>query len=87
VPRAKPRWSVYIVRCANKSLYTGITTDLTARLKAHNGGRGGARYTRAFGPVELVWNEVHRNRSSASRREAQIKRFPRAQKLRLFAAL
>jgi len=72
-------WTVYIVRCVNGSLYTGITNDLTARLAAHNSGNG-AKYTAAFGPVELVWKKRRKDRSSASKLEAAIKKLPRAAK-------
>lgn len=69
----------YIVRCAGGTLYTGVTTELTRRLKEHNAGQG-ARYTASRRPVQLVWREKHPSRSSAQRREAQIKRLPRAAK-------
>lgn len=75
-------WFVYIVRCRDGSLYTGISTDVEARLATHNAGRG-ARYTRARRPVDLLWVERKRNRSYALRREAAIKALPRAAKLRL----
>jgi putative endonuclease len=73
---------VYLVRCSNGALYTGITTDVERRLAEHNAEKG-ARYTRLHAPVELVWTEVHPDRSSASRREAQIKRLPREKKLEM----
>ena len=66
----------YIVRCADRTLYTGITTDLKRRLREHNLGRG-ARYTAGRGPVRLIWKEKHPGRSSAQRREAQIKSLSR----------
>lgn len=72
-------WTVYVVRCANGSLYTGITNDLKARLEAHNSGRG-AKYTAAFGPVELVWKKRRKDRSSASKLEAAIKKLSRPEK-------
>jgi len=72
------------VRCANGSLYTGITNDLPARLAAHNSGAG-AKYTAAFGPVELAWKRRKRDRSSASKLEAAIKKLPRAEKDGLLA--
>lgn len=75
-------WITYIVRCANGSLYTGITNDLPRRIKTHNSRRGGY-YTRAFGPVTLLWKEKHADRSAASVREAQIKKLPRSKKLTL----
>jgi putative endonuclease len=77
-------WFVYIVRCRDDSLYTGISNDVAARIDAHNVGRG-ARYTRSRGPVTLVHVERRRNRSSALRREAAIKALDRAAKLALLA--
>lgn len=68
-------WWVYVVRCADGSLYTGVARDLDARLAAHNAGRG-ARYTRGRGPVTLVHREAAADRASAQRREAAIKRLP-----------
>ena len=76
------RWFVYVVRCRDGSLYTGISTDVAARVATHNRGRG-ARYTRARRPVQLVHVETKRSRSTALRREALIKRLPRRQKLLL----
>ena len=78
------RWYVYVVRCADDSLYTGISTDVPARVAAHNAGKG-ARYTRARRPVALVHVETKKSQSTAARREAAIKALPRAQKLTLFA--
>ena len=77
-------WCVYILRCADGSLYTGITNDLPRRLAAHRAGTG-ARYTRARLPVRVVYREIRRNRSEASKREASIKRLSRADKLALVA--
>lgn len=79
------RWSavfVYIVECADQTLYTGWTTDIERRLKAHNAGRG-ARYTQQRGPVRLVYVEEVADRRAALKRELQIKRMPRAEKLKL----
>lgn len=76
---------MYIVRCANGSLYTGITNDLKARLAAHNAGRG-AKYTAAFGPVVLAWKRRKKDRSAASILEAAIKKLSRAEKDTLIAA-
>ena len=73
---------VYIVECADKTLYTGWTTDIARRVKEHNGKRG-AKYTRIHGPVRLVYTEEHATRSAALKRERQIKRFNRAGKLKL----
>jgi putative endonuclease len=66
-------WHVYIVRCADASLYTGIARDVTARVGEHNAGAG-AKYTRGRLPVELVYAEEASDRSAAQRREAAIKR-------------
>jgi putative endonuclease len=77
-----------MLRCADGSLYTGITTDLVRRLAEHNGdGPAGARYTRSRRPVLLVYREDASNRSDASQREAAIKRLDRARKLALCATI
>ena len=77
-------WFVYMLRCADGSLYTGITTDLPRRLAEHNGEGGlGARYTRSRRPVALVYSEPADHRAAASRREAAIKRLDRTRKLAL----
>ncbi len=73
---------VYIVRCADNTLYTGWAVDVARRVAAHNAGRG-ARYTRLHGPVELVYTEEVPTRSDALKRELAIKRYPRAKKLAL----
>lgn len=73
---------VYIVECRDGSLYTGWTTDVERRVKAHNAGRG-AKYTQWHAPVKLVYVEEQPTRSAAMIREAEIKRWPRARKLKL----
>ena len=73
---------VYIVRCADGTLYTGWTVDLQRRIREHNAGRG-ARYTRQHGPVDLVYWEELPNRSAALKREYEIKRRGRIYKERL----
>jgi predicted GIY-YIG superfamily endonuclease len=78
-------WSVYIVRCADDSLYTGIAKDVDARLKKHNEGSGAA-YTRARRPVTLAYVERGFSRSEALSREAGIKSLPREAKQALVAA-
>lgn len=78
-------WTVYIVRCANGSLYTGITNNLAGRIADHNAGRG-AKYTAAFGPVELVWKRRKKDRSAASVMEAAVKKLTRGKKEELIAA-
>ena len=75
---------VYMLRCADGSLYTGCTNDLRKRLHAHQTGRG-AKYTRSRLPVELVYEEAAEDRSAALRRESAIKRLTRTQKLALIA--
>lgn len=74
-----PEWSVYIVRCCDDTLYTGIAKDVDERLKKHNSGKGAA-YTRARGPVSLLYHEEGLTRSEALVREAAIKRLPRDKK-------
>ena len=73
---------VYIVRCADGTLYTGWTTDVARRVAEHNAGRG-ARYTRQRGPVALVYSEAQPDRAAAMRREEEIKRRGRRYKERL----
>jgi predicted GIY-YIG superfamily endonuclease len=75
-------WHVYLVRCGDGTLYAGATTDLSRRFAAHASGKG-ARYTRGRGPLVLAWSEEVPDRSAALRREHEIKRLQRAQKLRL----
>lgn len=77
-------WVVYILRCADDTLYTGITNDLPARLVAHEGGCG-AKYTKGRAPLELVYQENCENRSAASKREREIKKLPRDLKKELIA--
>ena len=72
-------WQVYIIRCSDLSLYTGITTDVERRWRQHAGGRG-ARYFRSREPVEVVYLEAGHDRGSASRREADIKKLRRVAK-------
>lgn len=78
-------WYVYLLRCADNTLYTGCTTDPQRRLAQHNSGRG-AKYTRSRRPVTLVYVEQAVNRSQALRREAALKRLSRKEKLALIAA-
>lgn len=77
-------WVVYMLRCADESLYTGITKDVDRRIEEHNSDNTkGARYTRARRPVSLVYQERCQDRSIASQREYQLKQLSRAQKLLL----
>lgn len=82
--RASSRWLVYLLRCSDGSLYTGITNDLPKRLKAHSTGRA-SKYTRSRLPVRLAYSEPQRSKSAALKREAAIKRLRRAEKDRLVA--
>ncbi|PHN07031.1 GIY-YIG nuclease family protein [Flavilitoribacter nigricans] len=75
-------WIVYILECADRTLYTGITNDLSRRLAQHNAGKG-AKYTRGRGPLTLVYRETCTDRSQASRREIEIKALNRSQKIKL----
>ena len=76
------RWVVYILECGDNSLYTGITTDLSARFAAHRAGTG-AKYTRGRGPLNLVFQEPAPDRSAATRRESEIKALDVTAKRRL----
>ena len=76
---------VYILKCADETLYTGITTDLKRRMLEHNSSALGAKYTRARLPVEMVFSKKFKNRSTASREEARIKKLTRAEKLKLIS--
>ena len=76
---------VYIVRCADGTLYTGYAIDPSEREKAHNAGRG-ARYTSGRRPVQLVYSEVFESRGEALRRECELKRWPRSKKEALLAS-
>lgn len=77
-------WWVYILCCADGTLYTGITDDVDRRADAHNRGKG-AKYTRGRGPVAVVYREACPDKSAALRRECAIKKLPRAKKLALLA--
>lgn len=75
-------WYLYILRCGDDTLYTGITTDIDRRLEAHSQGKG-AKYTRGRGPLEIVYREVCGSHSQALRRELEIKALSRREKLAL----
>ncbi|HIQ46380.1 MAG TPA: GIY-YIG nuclease family protein [Sulfurovum sp.] len=78
---------VYIVECADETLYTGIATELARRVEEHNSSEKGAKYTRVRRPVTLVYSEEYPDRSTASKREYEIKKkMNRAQKLKLIAS-
>lgn len=72
-------WYLYILRCKDESLYTGITTDVERRLEVHRSGKG-AKYTRGRGPLELVYQETCGTHSDALKREWEIKQLTKAQK-------
>jgi putative endonuclease len=78
-------WQVYIILCSDATLYTGITNDLARRYAQHTDRRG-ARYFRGRRPVEVVYLESGHSRSSASRREAAIKKLPRCDKINLLTS-
>ena len=74
---------LYILKCADDTLYTGITTDLERRVDEHNTSNLGARYTSARRPVRLVYSKGYKDRSSASKEEARIKKLKKESKLEL----
>jgi len=76
-------WWVYIVKCSDNTLYTGITTDRDRRVLEHNDSKKGAKYTKTRRPVNLVYSEPHSDRSNASKREYYIKKLNRIDKLKL----
>ena len=77
-------WSVYVLQCADGTLYTGIARDLDRRLRQHNGELvGGPRYTSGRRPVKLLWSDTASDRSAAQQREAAIKSLSRTDKLHL----
>ena len=77
-------WHLYILRCGDGTLYTGIATDVEKRFEAHQSGKG-AKYTRGRGPLELVYRETCGTHSDALKREIEIKRLSREQKQALIA--
>lgn len=81
-----PCWHVYILECADGTLYTGVARDLAQRLRQHNGERpGGPKYTRGRRPVTLLWSAAAPDRGAAQQREAAIKKLSRRRKLELAA--
>jgi putative endonuclease len=80
-------WFVYLIRATDNSLYTGITTDVERRFGEHLSGRAGAKYFRGRSPAAVVFVEGGHDRSSASIREAQIKKLSRRQKLDLICLI
>ena len=79
-------WKLYILRCRDGSLYTGITNDLEKRLEAHRSGKG-AKYTRGRGPLELVYTEDCTDHSAALKREMEIKALKKTEKQKIFGNL
>jgi putative endonuclease len=75
-------WSVYILKCADKSLYTGITNNIARRLEDHESGNG-AKYTKGRGPFKLVYQEFLENRSLSTKRESEIKKLNKQEKFAL----
>jgi len=73
---------IYIIQCADGTLYTGWTLDLDSRMEAHNSGAG-AKYTRGRGPIRLLYSEAFETKSEALKRESQIKKLKRAKKIQL----
>ena len=74
---------LYLLECADKTLYTGITTDLQRRVFEHNENKLGSKYTSARRPVKLVYSRKFKNRSTASKAESEIKKLTKAEKLEL----
>ncbi len=81
MPKKSP-WFVYLLKCRDGSLYTGITTDLKRRMKQHSQGKA-SKYTRAKLPIKCVYNEPQPDESSAKKRECEIKSWPRDKKRKL----
>ncbi len=82
-------WYVYLLRCSDGTYYTGVTTDVTRRVREHNGeagGRAGAKYTKARRPVRLVYQETAENRSAAQMREHVLRTMSREEKVKLSAS-
>lgn len=80
-PVLEQPWSVYVIRCDDGTLYTGVSTDVARRFMEHLDGKRGARYFNGRRPLEIVFTEAGHTRSSACRREAEIKRMSRPEKL------
>jgi len=84
MPRSRQRWWVYVVRCADGTLYTGVTTAVARRVRQHNAGTA-SKYTRSRRPVELAYREAASGHGAALRREAAIKKLSRKAKEALVA--
>jgi len=73
-------WYLYVVRCSDDTLYTGITTDLARRLNEHNASKRGAKYTKTRRPINLIYYELYQSRSNAQKAECKFKKLTREQK-------
>lgn len=82
---ASRSFSLYILRCADGTLYTGIAADVASRIDEHEGGPRGAKFLRGKGPLELVFEEAAGDRAEASRLEYRVKRLSRAEKMELIS--
>ncbi len=78
-------WFVYIIRCSDNSLYTGVTTNIERRFKEHQESKKGSKYARAKIPLRVVYQETHPNRSEAQKRESAIKKLSKSEKLHLIS--
>lgn len=76
-------WFVYMIRCSDNSLYTGVTTNIERRFKEHQESKKGSKYARAKIPLRVVYQETHPNRSEAQIREAQLKKYTKTEKEKL----
>ena len=81
----KQVYYLYIIECADKTLYTGITVDIDRRIQEHNSSKLGAKYTKARRPVKLVYSKKFHNRSSATKEETRIKSLTREKKIKLIS--
>ena len=77
--KTKTNWHLYLVRCADDTIYTGISIDVEARIEKHNSGRG-AKYTQVRLPVRLIYSESQPDRISAMKREIEVKKWGRKRK-------
>ena len=84
--KQREKWCVYILKCADASLYTGIAKDLAKRFQMHSDGKG-ARYTRTRRPLEIVYQEICKSRTEALIRECAVKALPKAKKLALIGVI
>jgi len=85
--KKKTKYILYILKCSDGTLYTGITTDMDRRLIEHNSSTLGAKYTRARRPVELAYAKAFKDRSAASIEESRVKKLSREKKLGLIGSL